>query len=168
MNDPRRPPPDPLRPGQESVWDFPRPPRVEPSDSQVEVIFGGNTIALSFGALRVLETSHPPVFYLPPDGVVTDYLTKTGRTSWCEFKGTADYYTASLGRHTAVDAAWSYAEPLAGYEALAGYFAFYPQHMEACLVDGELVMAQPGEFYGGWITSRVAGPFKGGPGSGGW
>lgn len=156
------------RDDQESVWDYPRPPRILPARSQVEVIFGGNTIALTFDALRVLETSHPPTYYLPPDGVVTEYLTPSGRTSWCEYKGTARYFTVTLGRHTAVDGAWSYPEPAPGYGALAGYFAFYPAAMEACLVDGELVMAQPGGFYGGWITSKVAGPFKGEPGSEGW
>jgi len=169
MSDARpRPEPIPPRDDQESVWDYPRPPRVLPAHGQVEVIYGGNTIALTFDALRVVETSHPPVYYLPADGVITDYLTASGRTSWCEYKGMARYYTVTVGRHSAAHAAWSYPEPRPGYEALAGYYAFYASAMEACLVGGELVLPQPGDFYGGWITSKVVGPFKGEPGTDAW
>ncbi|MDQ4134029.1 MAG: DUF427 domain-containing protein [Actinomycetota bacterium] len=164
------PRPEPVPPGwgQESVWDYPRPPRLEAVRAQVEVIFGGQTIALTLQPLRVLETSHPPVYYLPPDSIVPGVLAPTGRTTFCEYKGVASYFTVTLGAHSEVDAAWAYADPSPGYEPLAGYVSFYPGRMEVCLVDGDFVQAQPGGFYGGWITSSVVGPFKGAPGSEGW
>ncbi|MDP9403755.1 MAG: DUF427 domain-containing protein [Actinomycetota bacterium] len=165
MPQPQRTPPGPE---QESVWDYPRPPRVEAVRAQVEVIFGGNTIAITLDPLRVLETSHPPVYYLPPDSIVPGSLVPSGRTSWCEFKGLASYLTVILGRNRAPDAAWRYDDPSPGYEALAGYVAFYPGLMDVCLVDGEFVSPQPGRFYGGWVTSKVVGPFKGEPGTEGW
>lgn len=132
------------------------------------MIFGGETIAVTFGALRVLETSHPPAFYLPPDGVIPEALVANGRTSYCEFKGVASYFDVAWKKEWAPSAAWTYEAPAPGYEALAGCIAFYPGLMEVCLVDGEMVDAQPGGFYGGWVTSKVAGPFKGAPGSEGW
>lgn len=155
-------------PGQESVWDYPRPPRVEPTDSHVVVVLGGVTIADSRRALRVLETSHPPVYYLPPEDLARGCLTATTRTSWCEFKGQATYLTISAGGRTEANAAWTYPRPLPGYEALADSVAFYPSRMDACSVDGEHVEAQPGDFYGGWVTSNIVGPFKGEPGTWGW
>ena len=163
-----RPQPLPVRPGQESVWDYPRPPRVEPSADQVEVIFAGETIAVTLASLRVLETSHPPVYYLPEDSVFPGCLEPSGRTSWCEFKGRATYLTVAHKRQRSVDAAWTYLDPLPGYEAIAGHVAFYPGKVELCLVGLEPVAPQPGGFYGGWITSAVVGPFKGEPGSEGW
>jgi len=163
-----RPEPAVPKPGQESVWDYPRPPRLEPCPRQVEVIFGGRTLAITLASLRVLETSHPPNYYLPPDSIVPGCLVPSSRTSWCEYKGTASYFTVVMGDHTAADAAWTYVDPSPGFEALAGHVAFYPGAMEVCLVDGDMAQAQPGGFYGGWITSREAGPFKGGPGSEGW
>lgn len=163
-----RPEPLPTRPGQESVWDYPRPPRLEAVRAQVEVIFGERTIAITLVPLRVLETSHPPVWYLPPDGVITDYLEPSGHSSYCEFKGVAAYFDVVVGRHRAPDGAWCYRRPSPGYEAMAGYFGFYPSKMEACLVDGDLAMPQPGGFYGGWVTSDVVGPFKGEPGTDAW
>jgi uncharacterized protein (DUF427 family) len=163
-----RPEPVPPKPGQESVWDYPRPPRLEAVRRQVEVILGGETIALTLAPLRVLETSHPPVLYLPPDSIVPGVLSPTGRTSFCEFKGEATYFTVSMKGQVVPDGAWAYAEPSPGYEALAGYVSFYPARMEVCLVDGDYVEGQPGGFYGGWITSDVVGPFKGGPGTDGW
>lgn len=150
------------------MWDYPRPPRLQAMRAQVEVIFGGQTIAVTLAPLRVLETSHPPVWYLPPDSVVADYLVPSERTSFCEFKGAASYFTVAVGRHAATDAAWSYPKPAPGYEAMAGFVAFYPALMEACLLDGELVMPQPGGFYGGWVTSDIVGPFKGEPGTEAW
>lgn len=165
MPAPQRIPPGP---DQESVWDYPRPPRVEPVTSQVEVIFAGNTIAISLEALRVLETSHPPVYYLPPGSFISTCVVPSGRTSFCEFKGTATYLNVVFGKNRVVDAAWRYDNPSHGYEQLAGYVAFYPGLMDVCLVDGEYVNPQPGGFYGGWVTSKVVGPFKGGPGSEGW
>jgi uncharacterized protein (DUF427 family) len=158
----------PPGPGQESVWDYPRPPRVEPTSRRVRVVFGGVTIADTRRALRVLETSHPPTYYIPPDDIRMEYLTPTGRRSFCEFKGSASYYTVQVGEKRADHAAWAYARPSPGYEAIAGYVAFYPSRMDACYVDDEQVVAQEGDFYGGWITSDIVGPFKGGPGTWGW
>src|SRR6195256_3012243 len=163
-----RPKPDPVAPGQESVWEYPRPPRLEPGGCRIQVMLGGITIADTTEAVRVLETSHPPVYYLPPDGIVPGTLTPTGRRSFCEFKGWASYMNVTAGDRTEPDAAWAYADPSPGYEAMAGYGAFYPARMDACYVDGEEVLPQPGRFYGGWVTSKVAGPFKGVPGSASW
>ena len=163
-----RPEPLPRGPGQESVWDYPRPPRLEAVRRQVEVIHGGQTIALTLEPLRVLETSHPPVYYLPRDSVVPGVLVPTGRTSFCEFKGVASYFTVVMGSAAAPEAAWCYESPSPGYEAMAGYVSFYPEQVEVCLVDGEYVQGQPGGFYGGWVTGEIVGPFKGAPGSEGW
>ncbi len=155
-------------PGQESVWDYPRPPRVEDSDRHVRVVFGGEVIAETRRAKRVLETSHPPVYYIPPQDVKAEYLTETERVTWCEWKGRARYYSVAVGEERATNAAWFYPDPAPGYEGLRGYVAFYPGKVDACYVDGERVRAQPGDFYGGWITDDVVGPFKGGPGTVGW
>jgi uncharacterized protein (DUF427 family) len=155
-------------PGQESVWDYPRPPRLEASDEHVQVIFNGVMIAESRRTKRVLETSHPPVYYLPPEDIRMEYLQPSARQTFCEFKGRASYYTVTVNGRSALDAAWSYPDPAPGYEGLAGYVAFYPRKMDACYVNGERVEAQPGDFYGGWITSRIVGPFKGGAGTAGW
>jgi uncharacterized protein (DUF427 family) len=157
-----------LLPGQESVWDYPRPPRVEETGRHVKVIFGGEVIADTRSAWRVLETSHPPVYYIPPEDIRTETLTQTGRSSWCEWKGRAWYYSVSAGGKKAENAAWSYPNPTSGYEVIQGCVAFYPGKMDACYVDGEQVEAQPGGFYGGWITSDVVGPFKGEPRTAGW
>ena len=156
------------RPGQESVWDYPRPPRVEDTARQVKVVFNGEVIADTRRAKRVLETSHPPVYYIPPEDIRTEYLTQTGRRTWCEWKGQAGYYNLRVGGRQVQDAAWFYPNPVAGYEAIQGHVAFYPGKMDACYVDSERVQAQPGDFYGGWITSGIVGPYKGGPGSTGW
>lgn len=163
-----RPKPDPVTPGQESVWDYPRPPRLEPAGNRIQIVMGGVTVADTTGALRVLETSHPPVYYLPPDHILPGTLSPTGRRSFCEFKGWASYCTVMAGGRVEADAAWLYADPSPGYEAMAGYVAFYAARMDACSVDGEQVQPQPGGFYGGWVTSKVAGPFKGVPGSTFW
>jgi uncharacterized protein (DUF427 family) len=165
---PQRPEPIPPAPGQESVWDYPRPPRLEAVRRQVEVIHGGQTVALTLEPLRVLETSHPPVYYLPRDSIVPGVLVPTGRSSFCEFKGVATYFRVTMGSAVADDAAWTYESPAPGYEAMAGYVSFYPERVEVCLVDGEYVQGQPGGFYGGWVTGEIVGPFKGAPGSEGW
>lgn len=157
-----------LGPGQESVWDYPRPPRIEETAMQVKVVFNGEVIADTRRARRVLETSHPPVYYIPPEDVRMEYLTETGRRTWCEWKGQAGYYNLSAGGMRAENAAWFYPDPAPGYETIQGYVAFYPGKMDACTVDGERVQAQPGDFYGGWITSGIIGPFKGGPGTASW
>jgi uncharacterized protein (DUF427 family) len=155
-------------PGQESVWDYPRPPRLERSGRAVTVTLGGVLVAASDRAWRVLETSHPPVWYVPADDVTPGCLTPTGRTSYCEFKGTADYWSVTAGGVSRPDAAWSYPHPSPGYEPMTGAVAFYPALMDGCTVDGGPVQPQPGGFYGGWITADVAGPFTGAPGTGGW
>ena len=152
----------------ESVWDYPRPPRLEGSERRISVVFNGETIAETTRAYRVLETSHPPVYYLPPDDLRMEFFLPTRRRTFCEFKGAARYYTITVGTRTEADAAWSYERPTAEFAPLAGYVAIYPGRMDACYVDDELVSAQPGDFYGGWITSEISGPFKGGPGTEGW
>ncbi len=154
----------------ESVWDYPRPPRLERANGLVRVVHRGVVVAETPRALRVLETSHPPVFYLPPDDVRLELMRPSAaRGSFCEWKGVASYWTLAIPGETAVaDAAWSYARPSPGFLPLKDHLAFYASRVDECWVDGERVQAQPGDFYGGWITSRVRGPFKGGPGTGGW
>lgn len=154
--------------GQESVWDYPRPPRVEEVAKRVQVVFNGVLIADTVRAKRVLETSHPPVYYIPPEDVRLEYLVEAGGGSVCEWKGRATYHTVAVGDRRAERAAWSYPEPWAGYESIRDHLAFYAGPMDACTVDGERVEPQPGGFYGGWITADVVGPFKGGPGTMGW
>ncbi|HZS79707.1 MAG TPA: DUF427 domain-containing protein [Ktedonobacteraceae bacterium] len=157
-----------LEPGQESVWDYPRPPRLEESSRHIQVIFNGVVIADTHRAKRILETSHPPVYYIPPEDVRLEYCIPTSRHTFCEWKGRASYYTIQVGEKSAPNAAWYYPHPAHPYEALANHVAFYPGKMDACYVDGELVQAQPGDFYGGWITKEIVGPFKGGVGTMGW
>lgn len=156
------------QPGQESVWDYPRPPRVEPTDKLVEVFFNGNRIVESRRAKRVLETSHPPTFYIPSEDVRWKYLTVSDRQTVCEFKGAARYYSLVDGEQASLDAAWSYPNPVPAFEILRDHLAFYPSRVEACYVDGERVVTQDGDFYGGWITRNIVGPFKGGSGTWGW
>jgi uncharacterized protein (DUF427 family) len=134
----------------------------------IEVHFNGVVVVSTTQAYRVLETSHPPTYYLPPADVKLGYLTASNRTSWCEFKGRARYYDLSIGARTAHAAAWSYDQPTPSFEPIAGYFAFYCHLMDTCRVGGEVVRPQPGNFYGGWITANLVGPFKGGSGSAGW
>lgn len=150
------------------MWDYPRPPRLEPSSRLVTVEFAGTVLARTRRAVRVLETSHPPTFYLPPDDVSLDHLHLSGGAgSVCEWKGAATYYDVSAGGRIAERSAWTYLHPTPAFEAIAGYVSFYPSAFE-CSVGGEVVQAQPGGFYGGWVTSDVVGPFKGGPGSWNW
>ena len=160
--------PDKPGPGQESVWDYPRPPRLESSSSRVRVVVGGQTIADSRNSFRVLETSHPPVFYIPPEDVVADLLAEAPQRSFCEWKGMAGYYDIVLPERKIRQAAWFYRNPSQRFSKLAGCIAFYPSKMDACFVDDEKVEAQEGDFYGGWITSKIVGPFKGAPGTHGW
>ncbi len=165
MNSAQRVPPGP---GQESVWDYPRPPRLEDSGRHIQVIFNGVVVADSHRARRILETSHPPVYYLPPEDVRMAALAPAAGTTFCEWKGAARYYDLTVDGKTARQAAWLYRKPLPAYAAIAGYVAFYPARVDACLVDGERVRPQPGDFYGGWITDAIVGPFKGDPGTLGW
>lgn len=155
-------------PGQESVWDYPRPPRWERTGKHIRVAFNGEIIADTRRAIRVLETSHPPVYYIPPEDVKQSVLHPNSASSFCEWKGRAGYYDVVVGERRARQAAWFYPHPSAGFEVIKDFVAFYPQKMEACTVDGEVVQPQPGGFYGGWITNDVVGPFKGGPGTMGW
>lgn len=157
-------------PGQESVWDYPRPPRVEPVSRHVRVVFNGTVIIDTNRALRVLETSHPPVYYLPMADTEMQYFTELSarRDTFCEFKGKARYYDLLVGDQRAQAVAWTYPEPVRGYEQLHEHLAIYPSRMDACYVGDERVQSQEGDFYGGWITSDIVGPFKGGPGTWGW
>lgn len=155
-------------PAKESVWDYPRPPRVEPTKRHVRVVFAGETIAESRRAPRVLETSHPPVYYFPPEDVRREFLRPAHRRSFCEFKGEAQYWHIKVGDREAPNAAWSYPSPSPGFAAIRDHVAFYPSLMDACYVDEEQVQPQAGDFYGGWVTSDIEGPFKGGPGTKGW
>ena len=155
-------------PGQESVWDYPRPPRIEPVTARLAIVLGGETIAATTRGRRVLETSHPPNYYFPLADVAPGVLQRSSGRSFCEFKGRAHYYAVRGGGRIETDAAWGYERPSPGYEALAGTVAFYAGRADACFVDGERVTPQPGGFYGGWITATVTGPFKGDPGTEGW
>jgi len=150
------------------VWDYPRPPRVEPSSELVEVTLGGVVVASTRTSYRVLETSHPPTYYLPPEAFAAGVLRPAEGSSYCEWKGVAAYYDLVAGQAVAARAAWCYPDPTPGFEAIAGHVAVYPALVDRCTVDGEVVEPQPGGFYGGWITSRVTGPFKGAPGTQGW
>jgi uncharacterized protein (DUF427 family) len=151
----------------ESVWDYPRPPRVEASDELVEVRLDDVLVASTRSSVRVLETSHPPTYYLPLDAFAEGALEPSAGASVCEFKGAATYVGVRAAGRVLPGVGWTYPSPLAGYEALAGRVALYATEL-TCTVDGELVQPQPGGFYGGWITSRVVGPFKGAPGTRGW
>jgi uncharacterized protein (DUF427 family) len=155
-------------PGQESVWDYPRPPRLEPVTARLRVVFGGVTIADTTHGFRVLETSHPPNYYVPPDDVLDGALEPAERASFCEWKGRAHYFTVRGGTSVAPDAAWGYAQPSEAFVPITDHVAFYVAPMDACFVDDERAVAQPGRFYGGWITSSIVGPFKGDPGTRGW
>lgn len=164
----RRPAPVAPGPGQESVWDYPRPPRLERSSARLRVMFAGVTLADTRQGYRVLETSHPPVYYLPGSDLRLEYLVAAPGRSFCEFKGMAQYWTLCVGDRRSESAAWSYAEPSPAFAMLRNYFAFYAGRVDACWVDSERVQPQPGDFYGGWVTTHVVGPFKGGANTFGW
>lgn len=148
-------------PGQESIWDYPRPPRLEETDRRISIYFNGIEIVDTRRAWRVLETSHPPVYYIPRDDILKDCVMENPRTSYCEWKGSARYLDVRVGDRTAEASAWYYPDPTASFEPIRNHVAFYPAAMNRCSVDGEEVAPQPGGFYGGWITSDVVGPFKG-------
>jgi uncharacterized protein (DUF427 family) len=154
--------------GQESVWDYPRPPRLEAFEKAISVEFGGETIAKTTHAQRVLETSHPPTYYLPLEAVREGVLLPTDNTTFCEWKGVARYFHVTVGKFKAENAAWAYHRPTAAFDAIRDHVAFYAHLMDACYVEAERVQSQLGGFYGGWITSKVVGPFKGQPGTRGW
>ncbi len=159
---------DPIGPGQESVWDYPRPPLVRPTSQLVEVVLGGELVCRTTSALQVLETSHPPTWYLPRADFLLGALEPASGGSFCEWKGAARYLDVLGGGRKAANAAWCYPNPSPRFEQLFDHVALYAGRMDACLVDGRPVVPQPGAFYGGWITPEVTGPFKGIPGSLDW
>lgn len=155
-------------PGQESVWDYPRPPVVQLVARRIRVEFDDEVIADTQRALRVIETSSPPVYYVPPQDVRREFLAPAAKTTFCEWKGVARYWTVRVHQREAVDAAWSYPQPDEGYAAIRDFFAFFAGRVDACFVGDERVMPQPGDYYGGWVTAEIVGPFKGDPGTEGW
>lgn len=162
------PTPEPVKPGQESVWDYPRPPRVELFAGLITVELGGEAIASASRAWRVLETGHPPTYYLPRESFTIGSLRPGPGSSWCEWKGRASYFDLVSAKEIAARAAWTYVRPTPAFSEIAGAIAVMADRVDRCTVDGEQVVAQPGGFYGGWITSWVVGPFKGVPGSNTW
>lgn len=154
--------------GQESAWDYPRPPRLEKVGERLRVVFNGRTIADTRAGYRVLETSHPPVYYLPFGDAAMKFLQPESGHSWCEFKGQASYWSLNVNGRRSVKAAWSYPAPSHDFREIAGYLAFYASRVDECWVDDERVQPQVGDFYGGWISSRIVGPFKGTAGTSGW
>ena len=163
-----KPASDRATPGVESVWDYPRPPAVRTVHERVEIWFGGERIAVCDEAVQVLETSHPPTYYLPQSAFEDGSLVPVRGTTFCEFKGVASYFDVVAGGRTAERAAWHYPDARGRYAVLLGHVAVMPGLMDRCTVDGEEVVPQEGGFYGGWITSKVTGPFKGAPGTLGW
>ncbi len=160
--------PETVGPGQESVWDYPRPPRVEGVPERLRVIIDGEVIADTVQGLRVLETAGAPVYYFPPEDVRSERLMAGPHRSFCEWKGEAAYVTFVGTDRRVEDVAWSYPVPTPGYEAIAGYLAFFAGRVDEAWVGDERATPQAGGFYGGWVTSRIVGPIKGGPGSLGW
>jgi uncharacterized protein (DUF427 family) len=158
----------PPGPGQESVWDYPRPPRLERVADRIRILFAGAVLADTTAAWRVLETSHPPTYYLPRADIAAGALVPAGGGSVCEWKGPAAYVDVVLGGRRAERVGWTYPDPLPPFAAIADHYAFYAGPMDACFVGDERATPQPGGFYGGWMTSRIVGPVKGGPGSWGW
>lgn len=152
----------------ESVWDYPRPPTLRVCRSLIEVRLGGSVVCRTSSSWQVLETSHPPTYYLPRSSFTAGALRDADGRSYCEWKGAARYLDVLGGDQVAVRAAWFYPRPTDDFSALVDHVAVYPGPMDLVLVDGEVVVPQPGGFYGGWITSAVTGPFKGVPGSQGW
>ncbi|AFY73066.1 hypothetical protein Syn7502_00951 [Synechococcus sp. PCC 7502] len=163
-----KPIPIPPQQGQESVWDYPRPPRLEDTSKLIEIVCNGVVIAKTNKAKRVLETSHPPVYYISPEDIVMEYVIPASGTSFCEWKGLAIYYSVKVNGKLLEKVAWSYPEPTEAFSSIKDYIAFYPAPMDGCYVNGEKVTPQPGGFYGGWITSDIVGPFKGDRSSMGW
>ncbi len=163
-----RPRPDPVAPGQESVWRYPRPAIAQPGGRHIRIEHGGIVVADTNAAVRTIETSHPPSWYIPPDAITAGLLRASSRRSFCEWKGEACYWHLDIDGQTFRDVGWSYADPTPPFAILRDHVAFYAGPFDSCTVDGERVRPQPGGFYGGWITSDLAGPFKGVTGSMGW
>ena len=163
-----KPSPEPPSPGQESVWSYPRPAVAEPTARRLRIVHRGLTVADTVRGVRTLETSHPPTYYFPREDVADGLLRPTGRRSLCEWKGQAVYFDVRIGEEVLADIAWSYPSPTPAFAGLRDHVAFYAAPFDGCFVDDERVVPQPGGFYGGWITSHEAGPFKGVPGSRFW
>jgi len=155
-------------PFQESVWDYPRPPRLESFSGHIEVVSNKRIVATTKRALRLLEQSHPPWYYIPHSDVKDCYLIPSQRISLCEWKGMANFYHLAVDDKRIQDGAWCYLDPPPPYHLVQGYIGFYAHLMDGCYIDGEQVVPQPGDFYGGWITKNICGPFKGEPGTGFW
>ena len=148
----------------ERVSNYPRPPRLEPSHEHILVTALGETLVETDRSLRVLETFHPPTYYLPPEAMRSELIHPVGgRPSFCEWKGVASYFDVVVADRRLTRAVWTYSNPSERFSELTGWFALYPQMMDGCWVEGERVVPQQGGVYGGWITSRVEGPFKGDP-----
>lgn len=162
------PRPDPVQPGQRSVWDFPRPAIAEPCDAHIRIEHRGMIVAETRNAICTYETSHPPSYYIPPQDVAPGLLRRASGSSFCEWKGAASYWDVVIGDEVLQRVGWSYASPTASFAILRNHIAFYAGPFDKCTVNGETVIPQPGAFYGGWITFGFAGPFKGGPGTMGW
>ncbi|KWV91872.1 DUF427 domain-containing protein [Erythrobacter sp. YT30] len=162
------PTPDPVKPGQESVWDYPRPAICEPTTRRIQIIHHGVQLVDSRNAWRTLETSHPPTYYIPRDDIAMDFLKPNPRRTMCEWKGQAHYFDCVIEDERLDAVAWTYPDPTPSFEGIRDHLAFYPDPLDQCLVDGEQITPQPGQFYGGWISQYEAGPFKGIPGSRFW
>lgn len=163
-----RPRPDPVGPGQESVWSYPRPAVAEYSAAHVLIEHDGRNIADTHASVRTLETSHPPTYYIPPGDLAPNVLRRAEGSSFCEWKGSAVYWDVVIGDIVIRRVGWSYPDPTRAFVMLRDHVAFYAAPFDRCSIDGETVVPQPGDFYGGWITANLAGPFKGVPGSMGW
>jgi uncharacterized protein (DUF427 family) len=163
-----RPQPDPAAPGQESVWSYPRPAIAAPCTAHIVIMHAGIIIADTHASIRTLETSHPPSYYIPPSGIAPGVLRRAVGTSFCEWKGTAVYWDVVIGSVVLTRVGWSYPSPNQDFSLLRDHVAFYAGPFDRCSIDGETVTPQPGDFYGGWITRTLAGPFKGVAGSRGW
>ena len=163
-----RPVPAPAGPGQESVWSYPRPAIAQPTSSHIVIAHRGLRIADTRSPVRTLETSHPPTYYIPAADIAPGVLRRAAGSSLCEWKGAAVYWDVVIGDVVLPRVGWSYPSPTPAFAMLRDHVAFYAAPFDLCAVDGEAVTPQPGNFYGGWITGKVTGPFKGGPGSAGW
>lgn len=152
----------------ESVWDYPRPPRLEVFKGHLRIVYAGIILADTNQALRILETSHPPTYYLPQSDIEMQYFKANPRQSFCEFKGRASYYDLQIAGQNIPQVAWYYPAPNKAYPALKDHLCFYASKVDTCYVNDEKIQAQTGDFYGGWITANIKGPFKGGPGTFGW
>ncbi len=158
----------PPGPGQRSVGDFPRPPRIEREERSVRVELAGRIVAETLDALRVVETASPPTIYLPERDVAPGLLEQSGTEAICEWKGVARHFTLRVPPRLVLDAAWCYTDPFSGYRELASHIAFHPARVDLCALDGTVALAQPGGYYGGWITPELVGPWKGEPGTEDW